>query len=160
MNKREFKRMSANCLAMYDRTKNMYWIDKIKVFAQEYESENDFRRYEGFLKIYYPDGSEFFYSDLSKAGDQFGISGKEIFYMAKNKQSLDDGTYFRLESMPPKNKTGVIIEYPNGCTKEFLSLVSASEAINVSIDMISKHRGTNKPMPNGAIASELFHEEI
>lgn len=160
MTKKEFHRLRSIYFAMYDRTKSAFWFDKVKELTRKYEEENDYRRFDGYIKIHYPDGSEYLYRNLDRAGDQFKLSGAKMFDMARAGKKLKDGTFFTLEEIPKKNRFGVTFEYPDGCIKEFLSVASASKAIGFSIDTISRYKNSDKLLLGEIKVTTLLHEEL
>lgn len=157
MEKKEYQKIRSSLFAMYDTTHDRYWFDKVKELTAEYERGIDVRRFSGFLKIHYADGSEYLYKNLNKAGEQFKLSGSCIYEMAINGEILPNGTFFTLEDVPKKNTTGVTIEFKNGCIKEFLSVVSASRSTKISIDTISKYRNSGKWYRDEMLITELPH---
>lgn len=159
MTKKEFRRLRSIYLAMYDQTKNTFWFDKVKELTRKYEEENDYRRFDGYIKIHYPDGSEYLYRDLELAGDQFKFSGSKMFDMARAGKKLSDGTFFTLKEIPKKNRL-VTFEYPDGCIKEFSSIVSASKSIGFSIDTISRYKNSDKLLLGEIKITTFLHEEL
>lgn len=159
MTKKEFRRLRSIYLAMYDRTKSAFWFDKVKELTRKYEEENNYRGFDGYIKIHYPDGSEYLYRDLDRAGDQFKLSGLKMFDMARAGKKLNDGTFFTLEEIPKKNCL-ITFEYPDGCIKEFLTIASASKAIGFSIDTISRYKNSGKLLLGKIKITTFSHEEL
>lgn len=74
MTKKEFRRLRSIYLAMYDRTKSAFWFDKVKELTRKYEEENNYRGFDGYIKIHYPDGCIKEFLTIASASKAIGFS--------------------------------------------------------------------------------------